>query len=155
MKTGRGAAALTAIVLLAACSIQEPKAADHGEAIRSVYDLKQLESTTLYTGTAAVKQIEPVNDEANQPLASPKMSYILRFEAPVQFASALAESEDPVAKPIESVYISADTHVYQAIDAQTKKLIRAEDLQAGQKIELSYFYPLTPVFLAMEVTVIE
>ncbi|MDO3411368.1 hypothetical protein QWJ34_16500 [Saccharibacillus sp. CPCC 101409] len=45
--------------------------------------------------------------------------------------------------------------MYRQTDAARKELLRIEDLHAGQRVEVSYFYPLTPFFLAMEFTVLE
>ena len=155
MKARIFSAVLVIVTLLSACSKEEKINVNQSDSVKSVYDFKQLESTTLYTGFAKIKGIEEIKDEADQPLDSPKMTHIIRFENPIEFASARKESEDPTEKPIESVYLSADTHLYKSIDLQTKELLRVEDLKIGQEIEVSYFYPVTPVFLAMEVTVIK
>ncbi|KAE8561862.1 MULTISPECIES: hypothetical protein [Paenibacillus] len=124
--------------------------------VQSIFDLERLESTMVYTGRAKIKSIEKMDKEIEQPLAAPSMNYLIRFEQPVQFAQELPQSDDPTEKPIQSVYISVpDTHIYKQMDGQRRQLIRPAKLQAGQSIEISYVYPATPVFLALEITVLD
>lgn len=141
---------LLAAALLSSCSKTEPSAADNTPgrpAVQSIKDLEKLESTTLYTGRATIKSIDKIENDIEQPLAAPEMDYVIRFEEPVKFAQALPESEDPTEQPISSVYTSVpDTHIYKQINGQQSEWIGPESLKAGDEIELTYFYPLTPVF---------
>ncbi len=161
MKKGVSVLVLLVAALLSACSKTEPappiKQLRENEAVvQSIFDLERLESTTVYTGRAKINSIEKMEKEIEQPLAAPSMNYLLQFEQPVQFAQQLPQSDDPTEKPIQSVYISVlDTHIYKQMDGQRKQLIRPVELQAGQSIEFSYVYPATPVFLALEITVLD
>ncbi|MDP1510598.1 hypothetical protein L8C07_08655 [Paenibacillus sp. CMAA1739] len=161
MKKGVSVLVLLVAALLSACSKTEPappiKQLRENEAVvQSIFDLERLESITVYTGRAKIKSIEKMEKEIEQPLAAPSMNYLLQFEQPVQFAQQLPQSDDPTEKPIQSVYISVpDTHIYKQMDGQRKQLIRPVELQAGQSIEISYVYPATPVFLALEITVLD
>ncbi|KAF6621489.1 hypothetical protein J2W97_003708 [Paenibacillus jamilae] len=151
--------ALLAAALLPACSTKEsatPVNKSNGAVVRSIFDLDHLESTTVYTGRAKIESIERIKKEVEQPLAAPTMDYLIRFERPVQFARELPQSDDPAEKPIQSVYISVpDTHIYKQMDGQQRQLIRPAELQVGQPIEVSYVYPATPVFLALEIIVLD
>ncbi|MGY5484433.1 hypothetical protein [Paenibacillus sp. ALE2] len=151
--------ALLAAALLPACSTKEsatPVNKSNGAVVRSIFDLDHLESTTVYTGRAKIESIERIKKEVEQPLAAPTMDYLIRFERPVQFTRELPQSDDPAEKPIQSVYISVpDTHIYKQMDGQQRQLIRPAELQVGQPIEVSYVYPATPVFLALEIIVLD
>lgn len=151
--------ALLAAALLPACSTKEsatPVNKSNGAVVRSIFDLDHLESTTVYTGRAKIESIERIKKEVEQPLAAPTMDYLIRFERPVQFTRELPQSDDPAEKPIQSVYIFVpDTHIYKQMDGQQRQLIRPAELQVGQPIEVSYVYPATPVFLALEIIVLD
>ncbi|POR29203.1 hypothetical protein [Paenibacillus polymyxa] len=150
---------LLAAALLPACSTTEsatPVNESNGAVAQSIFDLVRLESTTVYTGRAKIESIERIEKEVEQPLAAPTMDYLVRFEQPVQFAKELPQSDDPTEKPIQSVYISVpDTHIYMQMDGQRRQLINPAELQVGQPIEVSYVYPVTPVFLALEMVVLD
>ncbi|MGR6763014.1 hypothetical protein ACU1JV_14335 [Paenibacillus sp. T2-29] len=161
MRKGVFVLVLLVSALLSACSKTEsasPVKQPHTNEVvaQSIFDLERLESTTVYMGRAKIKSIEKMDKEIEQPLAAPSMDYLIRFEQPVQFAQELPQSEDPTEKPIQSVYISVpDTHIYKQMDGQRRQLIRPAELQVGQSIEVSYVYPVTPVFLALEVVVLD
>ncbi|MFK4343216.1 MULTISPECIES: hypothetical protein [unclassified Paenibacillus] len=161
MKNRVSALALTllAAALLPACSKTESAALvnESNEAVaQSIFDLDRLESTTVYTGCAKIESIEKIEKDLEQPLAAPTMDYLIRFEQPVQFAKGLPKSDDPTEKPIQSVYISVpDTHIYKQMDDQRRQLINPAELQVGEPIEVSYVYPVTPVFLALEIVVLD
>ncbi|WP_342416035.1 hypothetical protein NST83_24765 [Paenibacillus sp. FSL R10-2782] len=150
---------LLAAALLPACSKTESARLvnESNEAVaQSIFDLDRLESTTVYTGRAKIKSIEKIEKEVEQPLAAPTMDYLIRFEQPVQFAKGLPKSDDSTEKPIQSVYISIpDTHIYKRMDDQRRQLINPAELQVGEPIEVSYVYPVTPVFLALEIVVLD
>ncbi|WP_238807981.1 hypothetical protein [Paenibacillus sp. EKM212P] len=106
---------LFAAALLPACSTTEsatPVNESNGAVAQSIFDLDRLESTTVYTGRAKIESIERIEKEVEQPLAAPTMDYLVRFEQPVQFAKELPQSDDPTEKPIQSVYISAQIHIF-------------------------------------------
>ncbi|MFK4302106.1 hypothetical protein ABH892_002210 [Paenibacillus sp. RC254] len=150
---------LLAAALLSACSKTESVTLvnESNESVaQSIFDLDRLESTTVYTGRAKIESIEKIEKEVEQPLAAPTMDYLIRFEQPVQFAKGLPKSDDPTEKPIQSVYISVpDTHIYKQMDDQRRQLINPAELQVGEPIEVSYVYPVTPVFLALEIIVLD
>ncbi|KJD45297.1 hypothetical protein [Paenibacillus terrae] len=161
MKSRVSALVLVLLVaaLLPACSTTEsatPVNKSNGAVVRSIFDLDRLESTTVYTGRAKIESIERIEKEVEQPLAAPTMNYLIRFEQPVQFAKGLPQSDDPTEKPIQAVYISVpDTHIYKQMDDQRRQLINPAELQVGEPIEVSYVYPVTPVFLALEIIVLD
>ncbi|WCM61299.1 hypothetical protein [Paenibacillus polymyxa] len=150
---------LLAAALLPACSTTESTTLvnkSNGAVVRSIFDLDRLESTTVYRGRAKIESIERIEKEVEQPLAAPTMNYLIRFEQPVQFDKELPQSDDPTKKPIQAVYISVpDTHIYKQMDGQRRQMINPVQLQAGQPIEVSYLYPVTPVFLALEIVVLD
>ncbi|GKU79009.1 hypothetical protein [Paenibacillus sp. L3-i20] len=136
------------LVLLSSCTGGKNKGPNSGEnpftppkeVTTHVFERDFFEDDRIFTTnktkiTEIVKiDVENLNDSI---VGGMKMDYLVYFDPPHENMSVLYVRQN-------------DTRVFKYVDDQQKKLLSLHDLKVGQEVQIQYFYPLTPVFLATE-----
>ncbi len=109
--------------------------------------LEKWEGDSVYIHRTQITEIEKVDqdDLEKSIIGGMEMAAILKFEP--RGPAGIRE--------IGNVYLSEiGTHVFRRISDQEKQLATIADLKVGQEIEVQYCYPITPVFLAIEILIL-
>lgn len=104
-----------------------------------------MEDDRIFIVRTKIAKIEKVdqNDLENSIIGGMKMAYTL-------YAEDSAPEGD-----IPGLYLTErDTRVFRSIADNEKQLVTLADLKVGQEVEIQYFYPITPVYLAIEMTIL-
>lgn len=112
----------------------------------SVFDipLESIESDRVYTQRSKITNIEALNQEdpGNSIIAGMQLAYNL-------YMTNAAENG------IKGLGLAqTDTRVFRYISDNEKQLVTLADLKVGQEIEVQYISPLTPLSLAIEITIL-
>ncbi|MEF2246486.1 hypothetical protein [Paenibacillus sp. IITD108] len=115
----------------------------------SVFDLEFFEDDRIFTWRNAkiidIKIADETFDIDKGVVAGMQMDYVIYFDSP----------DDKVKQ--SALYVNKkDTRVFKIVNDSTeqfKQLITLEDLKVGQEVEIQYFFPVTPLFLATEIIV--
>lgn len=106
--------------------------------------LESIESDRVYTQRSKITNIEALNQENsdNSIIAGMQLAYNLYLDnADENGIQGLSLAE-------------TDTRVFRYISDHEKQLVGLADLKEGQEIEVEYISPLTPLSLAIEVTIL-
>lgn len=125
---------------------QKPEPDSPNVVYKTVFDIpfESMESDKIYTHRSKIAKLEAIDQD------NPDLSII----AGMQLAYNLY-LDDADANGIQGLGLAeTDTRVFRYISDHEKQLVKLADLKEGQEIEVEYISPLTPVSLAIEITIL-
>lgn len=112
----------------------------------SVFDipLQSMESDKVYAHRSKIAKLEAIDQD------NPDLSIIAGMQLAYNLYLDNADENG-----IQGLSLAeTDTRVFRYISEHEKQLVKLADLKEGQEIEVEYISPLTPVSLAIEVTIL-